>query len=299
MKRVEKLAAQVSANECSSDQKKKFSILQGSEKFAEADGNAGVGTRSIKDSVSEQEWALRVDLAAAYRIVAMNGWDDSINNHISARVPGTNHFLINCMGLGFEEISASNLVKIDANGKLIQAGSAGDAVNAAGFVIHSACHQGVDHAHCVAHTHEGNVTAVSADPDGLLPVTQTALLCGTISYHEFEGVAVSLDERERLVKDMKPNSNIMLLRNHGVLTIGRTIPQCITALYYIHKACEIQVKLRSQGTMIHPVGTDVQNLVKNKQAMSSMDIDAVEMYARATFEHMKRRVRRANPGFDL
>lgn len=270
----------------------------GSAAYAKA-GDASAASARVKASVSAEEWQLRCDLAAAYRIVALNQWDDSINNHLTVRVPGTQHFLINCFGEGFEEVTASSLVKIDNDGNVIAAGSRGSAVNAAGFVIHSAMHAAREDAHCVAHTHEANITAVSCDEQGLMPVNQTALLCGKISYHDFQGVAVSTDERASLAADMLPDSTIMILRNHGVLCVGASVAQCVTRLYYVHKAAEIQCKVRASGAAVNQVHEDVQRLVQTEQTVARpVDTEGpIEMYCAATFQHLKRRLDRVNPGY--
>ena len=203
---------------------------------------------SIRDRVSEEEWALREDLAACYRWVARQGWDDLIFTHISARVPGPeHHFLINPYGLLFDEITASNLVKIDLEGNVVL--DTGHPVNAAGFVIHSAIHAAREDAQCVLHLHTLDGTAVASTEGGLLPLNQTAMLVrDDVAYHDYEGVAVDLDERERLVRDLG-TKNLMLLRNHGTLTVGSTVGAAFTRMYYLERACSMQVRtLSAPGT---------------------------------------------------
>lgn len=197
-------------------------------------------TETVKKQCSPQEWQTRVDLAAAYRLVASYGWDDLIFTHISARVPGTeNEFLINPFGLMFDEVSASNLVKINGNGDKVD--DSPFPVNPAGFTIHSAVHQVRHDAMCVIHLHTIAGTAVSTHPDGLLPLNQTAMLVrDDVAYHDFEGVAVDLDERPRLVRDLG-EKNIMLLRNHGTLTLGATIAEAFMRIYFIERAAQMQV----------------------------------------------------------
>ncbi|MFA5968268.1 MAG: class II aldolase/adducin family protein [Sphingomonas sp.] len=201
---------------------------------------------SVRERVSPEEWQARVDLAAAYRLVAMYGWDDLIFTHLSARVPGPgHHFLINPYNLMFEEMTASALVKIDLDGNQVDGDPA--AVNKAGFVIHSAIHAARDDAHAVMHLHTPYGQAVSAMADGLLPHTQTAMIAGhDVAYHDYEGIATDLDERERLVQDMG-TKNMMILRNHGTLAVGATVAECFLRLYFIERACEAQVHMLAAG----------------------------------------------------
>jgi ribulose-5-phosphate 4-epimerase/fuculose-1-phosphate aldolase len=202
--------------------------------------------RSMKDEVSAEEWKLRVDLAATYRLVAMYGWDDMIFTHISARVPGPeHHFLINPYGLLFEEITASSLVKIDVNGSKV--GESPYPVNPAGFTIHSALHMNRDDAHCIIHLHTTDGVAVSAQVDGLLPLDQHAMMIsGDIAYHDYEGIALDLDERDRLVHDIG-DRNVMILRNHGTLALGETCADAFLRMYYLERACSMQVRALSGG----------------------------------------------------
>ena len=210
-----------------------------------ADGSMP-GLNSLKGQVSAEEWKARVELAALYRLVAIYGWDDMTYTHISARVPGPDHhFLLNPFGLFWDEITASSLVKIDVEGKILQ--ETPYFVNAAGFTIHSAVHMALDNAHFVMHLHSEQGAAVSAQKDGLLPLTQHAMVCiPHLSYHDYEGIALDLDERERLVADLGDKS-MMLLRNHGTLTLGGTAADCWTAMYYLEKACTMQVMALSGG----------------------------------------------------
>lgn len=202
---------------------------------------------SLKDKVSPEEWQQRVDLAATYRLVHHYGWDDMIFTHISARVPGPeHHFLINPYGLMFDEITASNLVKIDLDGNKVQ--ETEHFVNPAGFTIHSAVHGAREDARCVIHLHSTDGVAVSSQEHGLLPIHQHAMMLGDdIAYHDYEGVAVDLDERERLVHDIG-TKNTMLLRNHGTLTCGKTCADAFLRMYYLERACSIQVRTLAGGT---------------------------------------------------
>ncbi|MFD1952540.1 class II aldolase/adducin family protein [Sphingomonas arantia] len=207
---------------------------------------AATQTPSVQEQVSPEEWRIRVDLAAAYRLVALYGWDDLIFTHLSARVPGPeHHFLINPYQLMFEEITASSLVKIDTNGRPV--GATPYMVNAAGFVIHSAIHMGREDAAAVLHLHTPYGQAVSAMDEGLLPHTQTAMIAGSdIAYHDYEGIATELEERERLVADLGQR-HVMLLRNHGTLTVGESVAQAFLRMYFLERACEAQVHMLSAG----------------------------------------------------
>ena len=201
---------------------------------------------SVKEQVSAEEWAIRVDLAAAYRLVAMYGWDDIIFTHLSARIPGPeHHFLINPYNLMFEEITASSLVKIDVEGQPVT--PTPYAVNPAGFTIHSAIHMARDDAMAVMHVHTKAGQAVSAQAAGLMPLTQTAMLIREeVTYHEYEGVATDLEERERLVADIG-TKDAMILRNHGTLTVGKSVADCFIKLYFLERACEAQVMALTAG----------------------------------------------------
>jgi ribulose-5-phosphate 4-epimerase/fuculose-1-phosphate aldolase len=211
-----------------------------------ADGSLAA-TTSLKGEVSDAEWQARVDLAALYRLVAVHGWDDMIYTHISARVPGPeHHFLINPYGLWFGEITASSLVKVDCEGTILQ--ETPYFINPAGFTIHSAVHMHREDAHFVMHLHTDQGAAVAAQKEGLLPLTQHALIVlPRLSYHDYEGVALNLDERERLVKDLGPDSTLMILRNHGTLALGRTAADCWTGMFYLERACKMQVLALSAG----------------------------------------------------
>jgi ribulose-5-phosphate 4-epimerase/fuculose-1-phosphate aldolase len=204
-------------------------------------------TPSIRDQVSPEEWKLRVDLAAAYRLVAHFGWDDLVFTHISARVPGPeHHFLINPYGWLFEEITASSLVKIDLAGKAVM--NTPHFINPAGFTIHSAVHAAREDAKCVLHVHSLNGVAVSAQKQGLLPISQQSLfVLAALGYHDYEGVALLEDEKPRLVRDLGQN-NFLMLRNHGLLTVGAAIADAFLAMYIFESACTIQVRAQSGGT---------------------------------------------------
>ena len=200
---------------------------------------------------SDAEWETRVNLAACYRLVAHYGWTDQIYNHISARVPGEHdRFLLNPYGLLYDEVTASSLVKIDSDGGVI-ADKTGLGVNRAGFVIHSAVHAARPDAACVIHTHSRAGMAVSAHKRGLLPLTQHAMkFHNRLAYHDYEGIAIELDERQRLARDLG-RLNAMIPRNHGLLTLGPEIRQAFEEMYYLERACEAQIDAMAGGAELN------------------------------------------------
>lgn len=201
---------------------------------------------SVRNRVSDEEWQQRVDLAACYRLIAMYGWDDLVFTHISAAVPGPDeHFLINAYGLLFEEMTASSLVKVDLKGdKVIDSPYP---VNPAGFTIHGAIHAAREDVDCVLHTHTRAGVAVSMQKGGLLPLSQIAIVAASsIGYHDYEGIALNEDEKPRLVADLGDKTSL-ILRNHGLLTVGRSIPDAFLAMYGLETACQIQVMAQSSG----------------------------------------------------
>jgi ribulose-5-phosphate 4-epimerase/fuculose-1-phosphate aldolase len=204
---------------------------------------------SVRDRVSEAEWQTRVDLAACYRLIAMFGWDDLVFTHISARVPGPDeHFLINAYGLLFEEMTASSLVKVDLAGQQVL--KSPHMINPAGFTIHSAIHEARHDIGCVIHTHTKAGVAVSAQADGLLPLSQVSLFpLASVGYHEYEGIALNDDEKPRLVADLGDRSNL-ILRNHGLLTTAATIPDAFLAMYVLETACQTQLLAQSAGVTL-------------------------------------------------
>jgi ribulose-5-phosphate 4-epimerase/fuculose-1-phosphate aldolase len=223
---------------------------------------------SLEGKVSAEEWQTRVDLAATYRLVAMYGWDDMIFTHISARVPGPeHHFLINPYGLLFEEITASSLVKIDIDGNKVV--DSPYPVNPAGFTIHSALHMNRDDAHCVIHLHTDDGVAVAAQEDGLLPLDQHAMaILGDVAYHDYEGIALDLDERERLVADIGTEKHVMVLRNHGTLTLGKSCPDAFMRMYYLERACTMQVRALAGGVKPNRVNQGVAEKTAAQGAMA-------------------------------
>jgi len=199
----------------------------------------------VRQQVSAEEWAARVDLAACYRLIAHFGWDDLVFTHISARVPGTHDFLINPYGLMFEEVTASNLVRVDLAGNKTL--SSRYEINPAGYTIHSAIHEAREDAGCVLHLHTMEGIAVSAQKQGLLPVSQQAtLIMLSLSYHGYEGLALNPDEKSRLQADLGGTRH-MILRNHGLLTVGRNVPEAFLAMYSLQRACEIQLMAQAGG----------------------------------------------------
>jgi len=226
-----------------------------------------VSETKLLEGCSSEEWTTRVNLAAAYRLVAHFGWDDLIFTHISARVPGPeHHFLINPYGLLFEEITASSLIKIDLDGNVMQ--STPYSVNPAGFTIHSAIHAVRDDARCVLHLHTPAGMAVSAQAKGLLPLNQTALtVIDELAYHDYEGLAFNLEERPRLVADLGAKS-AMLLRNHGTLTLGPSVAAAFLTMYMLERACATQVATLAGGAEIHWPTPEVQALVQRQVVAS-------------------------------
>src|SRR5271163_4091547 len=201
---------------------------------------------SVRDRVTPEEWEQRVALAAVYRLVAHFQWDDLIFTHLSARVPGGNHhFLINPYGMTFDEITASKLVKVDLGGNKVM--DSPYEINPAGFTIHSAIHAAREDAICVLHVHSLNGTAVSAQKNGLLPISQQSIfVLSSLAYHNYEGVALREDEKPRLVRDLGAK-NYFMLRNHGLITVGETVPHAFLFLYTFESACMIQVRAQAGG----------------------------------------------------
>ena len=209
-----------------------------------------MATLSLKDQVSPEEWKLRVDLAACYRLVALYGWSDLVFTHISARIPGPeHHFLINPYGLMFDEITASSLVKVDQQcNKLIDSPYP---VNPAGFVIHSAVHEVREDAGCVLHTHTRAGVAVSAQKCGILPLSQqSTFVLASLAYHAYEGVAFRDEEKPRLQADLGP-ANFLILRNHGLLVVGKTIADAFLSMYTFEATCQIQIGAQAGGELTH------------------------------------------------
>jgi ribulose-5-phosphate 4-epimerase/fuculose-1-phosphate aldolase len=247
---------------------------------------------SIKSRVSAEEWQVRKDLAALYRLVALYGWDDMIFTHISARVPGPeHHFLINPYGYFFNEITASSLVKVDLEGNIVEPTEY--FVNPAGFTIHSAIHAAREDAKFVLHVHTDAGIAVASTKEGLLPISQQALaVLPNLAYHEYEGIALDLDERERLVQDLGDKTS-MLLWNHGTLAVGETASQCWLNIFFLERACQIQVYASTQGREHLRIAPEAAiETVKVQQAATR------GMGAMLAWPGCLRKLDRESPGYD-
>jgi len=246
---------------------------------------------SLRDKVSEAEWAMRVDLAACYRVVAHYGWDDLVFTHISARVPGgDHHFLINPYGMLFEEVTASSLVKVDLHGAKVME-SPFD-VNPAGFVIHSAIHAAREDAACVMHLHTPAGVAVACQKEGLLPISQQSLfVLASLSYHPYEGVALNEAEKPRLVADLG-KSTFLILPNHGLLTVGRSIADAFLAMYTLERACEIQVIAQSGGGALIPIAKPILDGTRAQSAAVTRGLGG-----QLAWPALLRKMDRLDPGY--
>ena len=246
---------------------------------------------SKKNKVSEQEWQLRVDLAAAYRLVALHGWDDLVFTHISARIPGDeHHFLINPYGMMFEEITASSLVRVDQEGNKIDPDDFD--INPAGFTIHSAIHAVREDAACVMHLHTADGIAVSAQRDGLLPLSQQSLFAlASLSYHDYEGVALREDEKARLQRDLG-GANFMILRNHGLLTTGTSIADAFLAMYILQTSCQIQIKALSGNQPLTPIPPGIVDTIKQQAEQVTKGLGG-----KLAWPGLLRKLDRIDPGF--
>src|SRR6266849_3047311 len=227
--------------------------------------NTAAKTSTVRDQVSDAEWQARIDLAAAYRLVALYGWDDLIFTHISARVPeAEHHFLLNPYGMMFDEVTASSLVKIDLSGNKVMDSSY--FINPAGFTIHSAVHDARADALCVMHLHTDYGIAVSAQKDGLLPLSQQAMFAlGSLAYHDYEGLALDEEEKPRLVADLG-DKHYMILRNHGLLTVGRTVAEAFLGMFLLERACKIQILAQSGGGELGNIPNDIIDRVASQMS---------------------------------
>ena len=248
-------------------------------------------TSSIREQVSEREWQARVDLAAAYRLVALYGWDDLIFTHISARVPSADHhFLLNPYGMMFEEITASSLVKIDLNGNKVM--DSPYFINPAGFTIHSAVHAAREDALCVMHLHTDYGIAVSAQKNGLLPLSQQSMVAlASLAYHDYEGLALDEDEKSRLVADLG-DKHYLILRNHGLLTIGRSAAEAFLAMFLLERACKIQILAQSGGGELVEIPAPIV-----KRVDSQLKAVTVGQGAELTWPGLLRKLDRLDPSF--
>lgn len=255
--------------------------------------SAAADTLDVKSKVSAEEWETRVSLAAAYRLIALHGWDDLVFTHISARVPGPDeHFLINAYGLLFEEMTASSLVKVDLDGNVVM--DTPHMFNPAGFTIHSAIHAARPDVKCVIHTHTRAGIAVSAQKEGLRPLSQTSLFpLATIAYHDYEGVALNDDEKPRLVADLGTN-NAFMLRNHGLLTTGPTIEDCFLLMYVFETACQIQIMAQSGGGELVEVDPRIQAGIRAQAEEVTRGLGGALVWP-----GLLRKLDRRNPGYDV
>ncbi len=246
---------------------------------------------SLQGHVSPEEWQARVDLAAAYRLVALFGWDDLIYTHISLKIPGTEHFLINPYGLLFEEITASSLVRIDLQGNKLSPSPF--TINPAGFTIHSCIHAARHEVACVMHTHSINGVAVSAQKDGLLPLSQFSFgVLSSLAYHDYEGLALTAEEQPRLVRDLGDRRHLML-RNHGLLTVGDSVAETWLAMHRFEAACMAQVRAQAGGgELVH-----IQQGLLDQAPQQFAEIRKAGGYG-LVWPGLLRRLDRVNPGFD-
>lgn len=245
----------------------------------------------MTENAPQTEAELRRDLAAAYRLVALFGWDDLVFTHITAKIPGPDHhFLINPYGMMFEEITASSLVKIDADGNKVE--DSPWPVNPAGFLIHSTIHHAREDAGCVMHTHSLNGVAISAQKDGLLPLSQQSLfVLSSLAYHDYEGVALEEGERARLAADLG-DANYLMLRNHGLLTIGPRVSDAFLAMYLFEAACLIQVRALSGGRATTHIGPEIlAGAQRMQQQVTHQQGSAL------VWPGLLRRLDRLNPGY--
>ena len=247
-------------------------------------------TANNTPEMSTEESQARVDLAAAYRLVALYGWDDLVFTHISARIPDTDQFLINPYGMMFDEITASSLVKVDFDGNKI--GDSPYPVNPAGFTIHSCIHEARDDVHCVMHTHSINGVAVSAMESGVTPISQQAFyVLASLAYHEYEGVALNEDEKARIVADMG-DKTFMMLRNHGLLTVGKTPAEAFLAMYIFEAACMVQVRAQAGGGKLIPIPDEILALADKQGSEVTLGLGGGLIWPA-----MLRKLDRVNPGY--
>jgi ribulose-5-phosphate 4-epimerase/fuculose-1-phosphate aldolase len=243
----------------------------------------------LKDRVSPEEWTTRVNLAAAYRLVALFGWDDLVFTHLTAKVPGTEHFLINPYGFMFEEITASSLIKIDLDGRKVM--DSPYEINPAGFTIHSCIHAARKDAGSVMHVHSINGVAVSAQKEGVLPISQQSLfVLSSLAYHDYEGLALNEGEKPRLVQDLGDRIFFML-RNHGLLTVGASIADAFLALYIFEATCMIQVRAQARGELTWVAQPIIDGIQKASQQVTR------GLGANLVWPGLLRKLDRRNPGY--
>lgn len=246
--------------------------------------------------VPEPEWRMRVDLAAAFRLVDYYGWSDLLATHLSARVPHSDdHFLINPFGMMFDELTASSLIKVDQEGYKLSESAYN--INPAGFVIHGAIHMALPEVACVIHTHTAAGLGVATQKEGLLPLTQQALaVIAHTGYHDYQGIAFDVAERESLIADLGTN-NVLVLRNHGLLTVGRTVAEAFMWMYRAERACRFQLAFQQAGAEAMPISDEVQrvSIERNLKANSPEGYRPIGV---TEWPALLRKLDRENPGFD-
>ena len=252
-------------------------------------------TISKENNMTEAEHTTRVDLAAAFRLVDLYGWSDMLATHLSARIPGPDeHFLINPVGMMFEEMTASCLVKVDIDGNILSESEFG--INPAGYTIHSAVHMGRKDAVCVMHTHTAAGLGVATQKSGLLPLTQMALaVIAQTGYHDYEGPAFDLRERDRLINDLASN-NVLILRNHGLLTVGKTVAEAFVWLFRAERACRFQLSFQQAGAPAQEIPKEVQDISieRSKKAISASGHRPIGQFE---WPALLRKLNRENPGY--
>jgi len=248
---------------------------------------------AVKEQVSAVEWQARVDLAACYRLIALHGWDDLVFTHISAKVPGTEDFLINPFGLMFHEITASSLLKVDLAGTKLM--DSPFEINPAGYTIHSAVHEVRHDVNCVIHTHTAAGVALSAQEAGVLPLSQQSMfILASLSYHDYEGVALREDEKARLQSDLGETS-FMVLRNHGLMTCGTSIADAFLMMFTFQRTCEIQLMAQSSGARLINIP---QSILDGAQAMISGTMRTTGMGGALAWPALLRKLDQHMPGYD-
>ena len=250
--------------------------------------------RSMRSRVSAEEWELRINLAACYRLLARYGMTDLIYNHVTVRVPGPeHHILINPYGMLYEEITASSLIKVDLAGNIIDKSDHAYSVNAAGYIIHSAIHEARPDVQCIIHTHTRAGVAVSGLEEGLMPLSQTAMrFHGHVAYHDYEGPAFDRGEKGRLVEHLGQR-NALILRNHGLLTCGPSIPQCFNLMFFLENACRIQVDMLGCSRTLHHAAPAV--IERTADALSGTEITLDN--ERETNPNLKAGAQKAGTGY--
>jgi ribulose-5-phosphate 4-epimerase/fuculose-1-phosphate aldolase len=244
---------------------------------------------------STEEWAMREDLAAAFRLVDLHGWSDLLATHLSARVPGPeDHFLINPFGLMFDEITASSLVKVDQEANILS--QTDYTINPAGFVIHGAIHMARPDVACVIHTHTRAGVGVATQKSGLLPITQHAMaVIAHASYHDYQGIATDLAERESIVDDLGDN-NVLILRNHGLLTVGRTAGEAFMWMYRAERACYMQLSAQQSGAELNPIPEEVQRTTIERNRFNNSE-KGYRPIGKVEWPALRRRLDRLDPSY--